>query len=55
MNLEGYLAKIQQYAPYIDIGRIIETYEFGEKAHTGQLRKDGTHFQSSDQCFFNFG
>ena len=44
MNLEGYLAKIQQYAPYIDIGRIAKAYEFGEKAHTGQLRKDGTPF-----------
>ena len=44
MNLEGYLVKIKQYAPYLDFGRIAKAYEFGEKAHTGQLRKDGSPF-----------
>jgi len=44
MNLEGYLVKIKQYAPYLDLERIAKAYQFGEVAHTGQLRKDGTAF-----------
>jgi len=44
MNLEGYLVKIKQYAPYLDLDRIAKAYQFGEVAHTGQLRKDGTPF-----------
>jgi GTP pyrophosphokinase len=44
MNLDGYLVKIKQYAPYLDLERIAKAYQFGEVAHTGQLRKDGTPF-----------
>lgn len=44
MNLEGYLVKVKQYAPYLNIERVAKAYEFGEKAHLGQLRKDGTPF-----------
>ena len=44
MNLEGYLVKIKQYAPYLDLERIAKAYQFGEVAHTGQLRKDGSPF-----------
>lgn len=44
MNLEGYLVKIKQYAPYLDLERVAKAYQFGEVAHTGQLRKDGTAF-----------
>jgi len=44
MNLEGYLGKIKQYAPYLNLERIQKAYIFGEKAHIGQLRKDGTPF-----------
>lgn len=44
MNLEGYLGKIKHYAPYLNIERIEAAYTFGEKAHSGQLRKDGTAF-----------
>ncbi len=44
MNLDGYLIKIKQYAPYLDLERIAKAYQFGEVAHTGQLRKDGTAF-----------
>jgi GTP pyrophosphokinase len=44
MNLEGYLVKIKQYAPYLDLERVAKAYQFGEVAHTGQLRKDGTPF-----------
>lgn len=44
MNLEGYLVKVKQYAPYLDFERIAKAYDFGEKAHSGQLRKDGTPF-----------
>ena len=44
MNLEGYLIKVKGFAPYLDLERIAKAYEFGDKAHTGQLRKDGTPF-----------
>ena len=44
MNLDGYLVKIKQYAPYLDLERIAKAYQFGEVAHTGQLRKDGAPF-----------
>ncbi len=44
MNLEGYLSKIKKYAPYVNLDQIAKAYEFGDKAHTGQLRKDGTPF-----------
>ncbi len=44
MNLDGYLVKIKQYAPYLDLERVAKAYQFGEVAHTGQLRKDGTPF-----------
>ncbi|OJV62157.1 MAG: (p)ppGpp synthetase [Clostridiales bacterium 38-18] len=44
MNLEGYLIKVKGFAPYLDMDRIAKAYEFGDKAHTGQLRKDGTPF-----------
>lgn len=44
MNLDGYLVKVKQYAPYLDLERIAKAYQFGEVAHTGQLRKDGTPF-----------
>ena len=41
MTLDDYLSKLKEFAPYVDIERIAEAYRFGEKAHTGQLRKDG--------------
>ncbi len=44
MNLEGYLVKVKQYAPYVDAERVAKAYQFGDLAHTGQLRKDGTAF-----------
>ena len=44
MNLDGYLVKVKQYAPYLDLERIAKAYQFGEVAHTGQLRKDGAPF-----------
>lgn len=45
MNLESYIAKIQQYNPYLSLERIIKAYEFGEAAHSGQFRKSGeTYF-----------
>ncbi len=44
MNLEGYLVKINKFAPYVDVERISKAYTFGDHAHTGQLRKDGAPF-----------
>jgi GTP pyrophosphokinase len=44
MNLEGYLSKVKKYAPYVNLDQLAKAYEFGDKAHTGQLRKDGTPF-----------
>ena len=31
MNLEGYLAKVKGYAPYLDLERIAKAYDFGEE------------------------
>lgn len=44
MNIEGYLSKVKKFAPYVNLDRIAKAYEFGDIAHTGQLRKDGTPF-----------
>ncbi|MBS7527734.1 bifunctional (p)ppGpp synthetase/guanosine-3',5'-bis(diphosphate) 3'-pyrophosphohydrolase [Fusibacter paucivorans] len=41
MNLESYLAKVSKIAPYVDLDRLAQAYNFGEKAHEGQYRKDG--------------
>ncbi len=42
MNLEGYLTRVKQFAPYVNLDRIAKAYQFGEIAHEGQMRKDGT-------------
>lgn len=44
MNIEGYLEELKKYAPYVDLERVEKAFAFGDKAHTGQLRKDGTPF-----------
>ncbi|MDK2867166.1 MAG: diphosphokinase / guanosine-3,5-bis(diphosphate) 3-diphosphatase [Clostridiales bacterium] len=41
MNLESYLAKVSKIAPYVNLDRLAKAYNFGEKAHEGQYRKDG--------------
>ncbi len=41
MNLQDYLIKIKDVAPYLNEERISKAYLFGEKAHEGQMRKDG--------------
>lgn len=44
MNLETYIAKLEQLNPYLNIGRIVKAYQFGEGAHAGQLRKSGEQY-----------
>ncbi|MBM7561615.1 RelA/SpoT family protein [Fusibacter tunisiensis] len=44
MNKEGYLEELNKYAPYVDLTNVSKAYDFGDRAHTGQLRKDGTPF-----------
>lgn len=44
MNLDGYLSEISRLAPYVNIERVSKAYVFGDVAHTGQQRKDGTAF-----------
>ncbi len=45
MNLETFILKIEQYNPYLNLDRIIQAYQFGESAHSGQFRKSGeTYF-----------
>lgn len=44
MNIEGYIEELKKLAPYVNLERIEKAYAFGDKAHTGQLRKDGTPF-----------
>lgn len=44
MNIEGYIEELKKLAPYVNLERIEKAYVFGDKAHTGQLRKDGTPF-----------
>jgi GTP pyrophosphokinase len=41
MTLDDYLSKLKELAPYADVQRVSQAYLFGEKAHEGQLRKDG--------------
>jgi len=41
MNLESYLSKVKKIAPYVNLDRLAEAYNFGESAHLGQYRKDG--------------
>lgn len=44
MNLEAYIAKLEQLNPYLNIGRIVKAYQFGDSAHTGQYRKSGEQY-----------
>lgn len=44
MNLNEYLERLKEYAPYLDLETISEAFLFGQKAHEGQLRKDGSPF-----------
>lgn len=41
MNLEQYIAKIEQYNPKLDTTEVIKAYNFSEHAHRGQFRKSG--------------
>jgi len=41
MNLDSYLGRIKKYAPYVNLERLAKAYQLGEKAHSGQMRKDG--------------
>jgi GTP pyrophosphokinase len=41
MNLEQYIAKIEQYNPRLDTTEVIKAYNFAEQAHRGQFRKSG--------------
>ncbi len=44
MNLNEYLSQLREYAPYVDMALIEDAFLFGQKAHEGQLRKDGSPF-----------
>ncbi len=44
MNLESYIAKMEQLNPNLNISRIVKAYQFGDSAHTGQLRKSGERY-----------
>lgn len=44
MNLETYIAKLEQLNPYLNIARIVKAYQFGDSAHTGQFRKSGENY-----------
>lgn len=41
MNLEQYIAKIEQYNPKLDTSEVVRAYNFAEHAHRGQFRKSG--------------
>lgn len=44
MNLNEYIEKIKEYSPYVDLLEVEHAFLFGQKAHEGQLRKDGSPF-----------
>lgn len=44
MNLNEYLEQLKKFAPYVDFEVVSEAFIFGQKAHEGQLRKDGSPF-----------
>lgn len=44
MRLESYVSKLEQYNPNYNIPRIVEAYQFGDQAHSGQLRKSGEKY-----------
>ena len=44
MRLESYVGKLEQFNPNYNIPRIVEAYQFGENAHSGQYRKSGEKY-----------
>lgn len=44
MNLNEYLEKIKELAPYVNLDLVSDAFLFGQVAHEGQLRKDGSPF-----------
>lgn len=44
MSLENFVTKLSQYNPYLNMDRIIKAYQFGDSAHSGQLRKSGESY-----------
>lgn len=50
MNLNEYLEQLKKFAPYVDFEVVSEAFLFGQKAHEGQLRKDGSPFFDHPAC-----
>lgn len=44
MPVDEYIQKVKENAPHIDEDRLRAAFEFGQKFHEGQLRRDGSPF-----------